>query len=183
MCGRLVQSPASLDPATYGAGGIEAEIAFRFAKEPIPGKDGFTREGITAAIEGIFPTIEVVTSRWTPALRSSRNAMIADLLSNGALVVGAVIRNWRNIALDTLQVELSINDTIVHRSSGGNPQKDLVSLLLMFANHLAQRGLSIKPGQIVTTGSYTGFLTAGPGNIISAKFNQVGAVSVQFQAN
>ncbi|MDE3761443.1 fumarylacetoacetate hydrolase family protein [Sinorhizobium meliloti] len=181
VAGRLVQSPASLARATYGLGGVEAEIAFRFAKEPSPGKQGFEREDIIDAVEGICPVIEVVTSRWSTALKSPRNAMVADLLSNGALVVGDISRQWRGIALDSLEAQLSINETVVHRSRGGNPQSDLIGLLVTFANDLIRRGLSIAPGQIVTTGSYTGFLTASPGDVIAAEFNEFGPISVKFE--
>ncbi|RWB92968.1 MAG: hypothetical protein EOQ56_35995 [Mesorhizobium sp.] len=178
---RLLHSPARISQTTYGLGGVECEIAFRFAKEPVPDKGGFAREQIIEAIDGACAAIEIVDSRWTTAFSTPRNAMIADLLSNGALVVGAVNKNWRDVAFNTLRAHLGINGTTVCQSTGGHPNGDLIGLLTMFANDLWERGLVLRPGEIVTTGSYTGFHTAISGDEIAAEFDGFSPVSVVFR--
>ncbi|RWH78023.1 fumarylacetoacetate hydrolase family protein [Mesorhizobium sp.] len=178
---RLLHSPASISRTTYGLGGVECEIAFRFSREPVRGKGGFAREQIIEAIDGACAAIEIVDSRWTTAFSTPRNAMIADLLSNGALVVGAVNKNWRDIAFDTLRARLGINGTTVCQSTGGHSKGDLIGLLTMFANDLRERGLVLRPGEIVTTGSYTGLHTARSGDEIAAEFDGFSSVSVAFQ--
>ncbi|TIR02432.1 MAG: hypothetical protein E5X37_34240 [Mesorhizobium sp.] len=178
---RLLRNPAFISRATYGLGGVECEIAFRFAREPVPGRDGFAREHIIEAIDGACAAIEVVDSRWATTFSTPRNAMIADLLSNGALVVGTVNRNWRDVAFDTLRARLGINGSTICQSTGGHPDGDLIGLLAMLANDLRKRGLVLGPGQIVTTGSYTGFHTANPGDEIVTEFDGFTSVSVSFQ--
>lgn len=178
---RLLHSPARISQTTYGLGGVECEIAFRFAKEPVPDKGGFARAQIIEAIDGACAAIEIVDSRWTTAFSTPRNAMIADLLSNGALVVGAVNKNWRDVAFNNLRAHLGINGTTVCQSTGGHPNSDLIGLLTMFANDLRERGLVLRPGEIVTTGSYTGFHTARSGDEIAAEFDGFSPVSVAFQ--
>ncbi|ESX84280.1 fumarylacetoacetate hydrolase family protein [Mesorhizobium sp. LNJC405B00] len=177
---RLFQSGVSISPAIYGLGGVECEIAFRFAREPAPGRNGFAREHIIEAIDGAYAAVEVVNSRWASALSTPRNAMIADLLSNGALIIGSVNRNWRDVGFDTLGARLGINGSTVCQNAGGHPDGDLIGLLIMLANHLRQRGLVLRPGEIVTTGSYTGFHTANPGDEIVAEFDGFTPVSVTF---
>ncbi|RWE22632.1 MULTISPECIES: 2-keto-4-pentenoate hydratase [unclassified Mesorhizobium] len=178
---RLLRSPAVISHAMYGIGGVECEIAFRFAREPVPGRDGLAREHIVEALDGACAAIEVVDSRWATAFSTPRNAMIADLLSNGALVVGSVNRNWRDLAFNTLTARLGINGSTVCQSTGGHPDGDLIGLLAMLANDLHKRGFVLRPGQIVTTGSYTGFHTANPGDEIVAEFDGFISVSVTFQ--
>ncbi|WP_352837147.1 fumarylacetoacetate hydrolase family protein [Mesorhizobium sp. M0664] len=178
---RLLWSPASISRTVYGLGGVECEIAFRFAREPVPGRDGFAREHIIDVIDGACAAIEVVDSRWATRFCTPRNAMVADLLSNGALVVGPVNRNWRDVAFDTLKARLDINGSAIYQSTGGHSDGELIGLLVMFANDLWKRGLAIRPGEIVTTGSYTGFHTANSGDEIVAHFDGFTSVSVTFQ--
>ncbi|MER9178302.1 fumarylacetoacetate hydrolase family protein [Mesorhizobium sp. M0955] len=178
---RLLRSSASISRTVYGLGGIECEIAFRLAREPVPGREGFAREDIVDAIDGACAAIEVVDSRWSTTLPTPRNAMIADLLSNGALVVGSVNSNWRDVAFDALRARLSINGGTACQSTGGHPDGDLIGLLVMFANDLRKRGRVLSPGEIVTTGSYTGFHTAKPGDEIVAEFDGFSSVSVTFE--
>ncbi|WP_095204859.1 2-keto-4-pentenoate hydratase [Mesorhizobium carmichaelinearum] len=178
---RLLPSPASIRPAIYGLGGVECEIAFRFAREPVPGREGFRKEHIVEAIDGACSAVEVVDSRWATTFSTPRNAMIADLLSNGALVVGSVNGNWRDVAFGALGARLGINGRTVCQSTGGHPGGDLIGLLVMFANDLRKQGIVLRPGEIVTTGSYTGFHTASPGDVIVAEFDGFSPVSVTFQ--
>ncbi|MER8824145.1 fumarylacetoacetate hydrolase family protein [Mesorhizobium sp. M0991] len=179
---RLQWSPASISPAIFGLGGVECEIAFRFGKEPVPGKNGFAREHIIEAIGGVCAAVEVVDSRWTTTFSTPRNAMIADLLSNGALVVGSVNSNWRDVAFEALRARLVINRITICQGTGGHPDGDLIGLLVMLANDLRKRGLALRPGEFVTTGSYTGFHTANPGDEIVAEFDGFASVSVNFNS-
>ncbi|RWB93530.1 MULTISPECIES: fumarylacetoacetate hydrolase family protein [unclassified Mesorhizobium] len=177
---RLFQSPVSISPAVYGLGGIECEIAFRFGREPVPARDGFASEHIIEAIDGACAAIEVADSRWASKFTIPRNAMIADLLSNGALVLGSLNKNWQDVAFETVPARLGINGNTICQTIGGHPRGDLIGLMVMLANDLGKRGLVIKPGEIVTTGSYTGFHTADPGDEIVAEFDGFTSVSVTF---
>lgn len=179
--GRLLSSPTSIPSAVFGLGGIECEIAFRFAREPVPGKDGFNREHIIEAIDGACAAIEVVDSRWATTFSTPRNATIADLLSNGALIIGPVSSSWRDVAFETLGARLVVNGITICQGMG-NPQGDLIGLLVMFANDLRRRGIGLRPGEIVTTGSYTGFHTANPGDEIVAEFDGFPSVWVTFNS-
>ncbi|MER9274069.1 fumarylacetoacetate hydrolase family protein [Mesorhizobium sp. M0643] len=178
---RLLPSPASICPAIYGLGGVECEIAFRIAREPIPGREGFAKKDIIEAVEGACSAIEVVDSRWATTFSTPRNAMIADLLSNGALVLGALNKNWRDVTFGSLGARLEINGRTVCQSTGGHPDGDLIGLLVNFANDLRKRGVVLRSGDVITTGSYTGFHTAKSGDEIIAEFDGFSSVSVTFE--
>ncbi|MBB6413789.1 2-keto-4-pentenoate hydratase [Mesorhizobium sangaii] len=177
---RLFHSPALISPAVYGLGGVECEIAFHFARQPVPGRDGFVSEHIIEAIDGACAAVEIADSRWASKFSIPRNAMVADLLANGALICGPLNKNWRDKPLDTLQARLGINGETICQTTGGHPRGDLVGLLVLLANDLRTRGIALRPGEIVTTGSYTGFHTANPGDQIVAEFDGFAPVSVTF---
>ncbi|MER9076746.1 fumarylacetoacetate hydrolase family protein [Mesorhizobium sp. M0904] len=179
VASRLFSSPCVLGANLYGRGGIECEIAFRFARAPIGGSS-VTRAGVIDALDGACAAIEVVTSRWGGPLPSSRNAMIADLLANGALVCGPLKANWASTSFASLDVSLRLNGTVMHRATGGHPDSDLVGLLVRFVSDLGNRKIEIQPGTVVTTGSFTGLITAKPGDVVSAEFEGFEPVSVTF---
>ncbi|ESY65874.1 MULTISPECIES: fumarylacetoacetate hydrolase family protein [Mesorhizobium] len=178
---RLFTSPCALPQQLYGRGGVECEIAFRFSRAPTGGYS-FTQTDILDALDGACAAIEVVDSRWGGPSPAPRNAMVADLLANGALVCGAFNEVWQGVPFSTQQVKLRVNGALVHQSAGGHPDSDLIGLLVKFAGDLRCRGIPIEPGTIVTTGSFTGLFTANPGDVISAEFEGFEPVSVTFEA-
>jgi 2-keto-4-pentenoate hydratase len=178
---RLIQSPASLPPFVYGLGGVECEIAFKVARAPIATGHSFNRGDILASLGEACVAVEVLDSRWVTGLTSSRNAMVADLLSNGALVVGGWIDNWHQQDFASLGVALDVNDNIAIERQGGHASGDLVSWVAVLVNHLAERGQSLQPGQVVTTGSFTGVHFAAPGDKMTARVQGFPSLSVTFK--
>jgi 2-keto-4-pentenoate hydratase len=145
---RLIQSPASLPQFVYGFGGVECEIAFKVARAPIATGHSFSRGDILASLGGACVAVEILDSRWVTGLTSSRNAVIADLLSNGALVVGGWIDNWHQRDFASLGVALDVNDRVAIERQGGHASGDLVDWVVVLANHIAECGQTLQPGQV-----------------------------------
>ncbi|TIP18351.1 MAG: hypothetical protein E5X66_15125 [Mesorhizobium sp.] len=177
---RFARSPAILTPAVYGHGGVECEIAFRFSRQPAAGASGISEAAVFDAIDGACAAIEVVDTRWDLPAPIPRNAMVADLLSNGALVVGSFKNDWQSVSFRDLSAQLTINGHTVSHTKGGHSDGNLISLLTMLANDLLTRGEHLKAGDVVTTGSFTGFHTARPGDVVQALFEGFASVSVTF---
>ena len=96
--------------------------------------------------------------------------MLADMLSNGALVVGAPLKAWSNIDFTTIAVEFAVNGKVVVSRRGGLPSGDPLGGVVALANHLARRGTPLLAGQYITTGSYTGVHLASPGDEMVVSF-------------
>ena len=63
-----IQDPARIDASQFFMRVVEAEFAFRMARDLPPGSRPHMREEIADAIEGVIPAIEIVDSRfddWT----------------------------------------------------------------------------------------------------------------------
>lgn len=180
MQGRLLTTPASLPKKIYGLGGVECELAFHFSKQPVHRHSEFTVGAIADAIDGVSAAIEVVNSRWSTALSTPRNAMLADMLSNAALVVGPINHDWKRTQFDRITAELFVNGSSVHRTRGGHADGDHLGAIARLANNLLNREISIQPGAFVTTGSYTGFHIAESGDAIEAHFEGYDSASVAF---
>jgi 2-keto-4-pentenoate hydratase len=177
----LLHSPAALPRAVYGLGGIECEIAFLIGR-PVPERRGalMGRDEVAASIDSACAAVEVLSSRLPDGLSSRRSAMLADMLSNGAIVVGAPLKPWSSIDFTTIAVDLAVNGKVIVNRRGGLPSGDPLGGVVALANHLARRGIPLLPGQYVTTGSYTGVHLASPGDEVVVSFEGFSELGLRF---
>src|SRR5262245_43968857 len=183
--GLLFHNGVSLPQHVHGLGGIECEIAFRIGRL-LPERGGtvpYGRDEIAACLDGACAAVEVLRSRLPKGLDSPRNAMLADMLSNAALVVSDTVAAWRHIDFAAIPIELAINGRAVISRQGGLPSGDPLGAVTALANHLDQRGQGLQPGQFVTTGSYTGVHYANPGDLISVRFHGLPELRFAFDAS
>jgi len=178
---RLIRLPTSLPPSVYGLGGVECEVAFEIARTPIATRGEFSRDEILASMGSAHAAMEVLDSRWTMGLTSPRNAMVADLLANGALVIGEPVDEWRHQNFASLRVALEVNGEVLIEREGGHASGDLIGWVALLANHLAERGQVLRRGQFVTTGSFTGVHFAAPGDEMTIRFQGFPLLTVAFE--
>jgi 2-keto-4-pentenoate hydratase len=172
LASRMHASDARLPAARMPLLGVEAEIAFRLDRD-LPARDtDYTYEEFAAAVTAL-PGIEVVDSRF----RGYPNAPLLDRI---AVVCGAPQPRWREIDLESLAVELSIDGRTIVRHAGGHPTKDPLLPAVALINDLRTRA-GVRAGQILTTGSYTGLNFAMPGQSVIASFAGFDAVRVKFE--
>ncbi len=180
LAGSILASPTRLDPAHYSLRGMEAEIAFRFASGLPPRENEYSRSEVIEAIESAFVAIEVCECRFRDRSVLDPLSKLADNSLNAALVIGAPWNGWPDLAIDRQSVRLSFDDSVVAEKFGGNTSGNLIRLLVWLANHLNRRGQGIQRGQVVTTGSWTGLIPAGPARRIAAEFKDIGISIVAF---
>jgi 2-keto-4-pentenoate hydratase len=171
---RVFDDGARIEAARMPLLGVEAEIAFRFARDLAPGRYSYAEvaDAVTA-----FAAIEIVDSRFStyPDLPiMDRNA---DCVSNGGFVCGPAAAEWRKLDLKEIAVTLTIGGTEIARRNGGHPAVDPLLPAVALVNELPG---GAKAGQIVTTGTYTGLNFAKPGQKVTATFAGFGAVEVSF---
>jgi 2-keto-4-pentenoate hydratase len=177
----LLHSPATLPRVVHGLGGIECEIAFLMGRS-LPERRGalLDRDEVAASIDSACAAVEVLHSRLPDGLKSPRSAMLADMLSNAALVVGAPLDRWSNIDFTTIAVEFAVNGKVVVSRRGGLPSGDPLGGVVALANHLARRGTPLLAGQYITTGSYTGVHLASPGDEVVVSFEGFSELRLRF---
>ena len=179
----ILVSPATLADGAWRARGIETELAVRFDHD-LPERDApYTRAEVEAAIGAVMPAIEVVETRLLEFPSAPALAMLADMGAHGALVLGAAI-DFQPGLLDTtgLAARQWFAEDEVADSVGGNPAIDLGRVLVWLANHCAGRGLGLRQGHVVTTGSCTGMLFAPAGSRVRGVVEGVGACELTFIA-
>ena len=175
----IVEAPARL-PAQFSDRLVEAEIAFRLARDLPPRGAAYTREEVVAAIGSCHPVIEVVQWRiedWRPA---PANLKLADNAGHGGLVVGETVSHWQAIDFTTLGVTQEIEGQ-APKHGIGNPAGDMIRLVVWLANEGAVWAGGLRAGQIVTCGSWTGVTEAAVEAPVVVTFAGLPPVRLTFQ--
>lgn len=177
----LLPSAARLQGPAWVLRGIEVEVAFRVGRDLDIGKQVLAREDLAFAFDAVLPAIEVVETRLANWKDSPALAQLADLQSHGALVLGEA-RELREPGIDlrTTAAQLFQNGRQARSTVGGNPAGDAWRLLAWLASHCAARGLPLRKGQYVTTGSCTGMVFSRPGDAVHGGIDSLGEVRVSF---
>jgi 2-keto-4-pentenoate hydratase len=173
---RIFASGASLPGSAYRMRGLEGEFAFVLGKDLKPRKRPYTRSEVRAAVAEVRPAVELVDSRFLDWLSVSTPCLIADMGCNAALVLGNPIKRWKTTDLTKAAVRMKVDGKVVGEGKGGDALGDPFLALAWLANQQRTRD-GLKAGQVVTTGTCTGFHKAEPAAKVEADFGRLGKVS------
>jgi 2-keto-4-pentenoate hydratase len=170
-------SPACFPARELKMIGIECEIAFRFHTSLPPRPTPYSRDEVLAAAS-LHPTIEVVESRYQDFRSLDRLQVLADNISNGALVYGPAATNWDGTDLAHPPIAVTADGKPFADCTGlraGTP----IELVLAAVTLACARG-GVAAGTVITTGTHTGMVFTEPGVTIVADFGRLGRVEVSF---
>jgi len=177
----LFASGATLSGPQWRWRFVELEAALRLGRDLDPQGRLLSREELAPAFDAVLPTLEVVESRLADGRAAHPMARLADLQSHGALVVGAPSALApRDLDLRALDATLTFDGAEAVQTHGGNPAQDVWRLLAWLALHCAERGMPLRRGQIVTTGSCTGLVAAPLVAQVQGHIAGLGSVSLRF---
>ena len=175
---KLLRSPASVAGASMQMIGVEAEVAFRLAKDLPPRTRPYSERTIAAAVGEVLVTIELCDTRLANWKETSGLWKLADFQNNSALVAGSGTREWQKIDFLKQEVEFRIGARIV-KAKGAHSFGNPLRLLPWLVAHCAKRGLGLHAGDVITTGAWTGLEIAKPGDEVTAKFPGIGEATVR----
>ncbi|MSP05006.1 MAG: hydratase [Acetobacteraceae bacterium] len=186
LAGRLLgehvyQDGATLPWAHNFMGVAEAEFAFRMARDLPPRTTPYTAAEILDAVASLHPAIEVPDSRFTDFARVGAAQLIADNACGHDFVLGpAATADWRGMDLVEQRATARITGGAAHGGIGRNVLGDPRVALTWLVNELSQHGLTLRAGQVVTTGTCAIPLPIAPGAEMIADFGALGRVCTRF---
>jgi 2-keto-4-pentenoate hydratase len=172
----VLASGADIPAARFVKPGVEAEVAF-VMKHDLAGP-GVTAPRALQAVEGAVPALELID------FRHSGKAVGTDVVADGvyakAIVLGGALTPLAGIdlALEGLLYEQS--GTVVATNTAYEVMGNPLNSLAWIANHLGSRGLGLRAGDVVMTGSVSKILSVKAGDTVRATFTRLGSVSVRF---
>jgi 2-keto-4-pentenoate hydratase len=180
IAGRVLESPARIDPGALLMRAAEPEFAYRL-RERLPRSEApFARERVSRAFEAVIPALEIVETRFEDWERIGPLQTVADNALGSHWVGGEPVRDWRPEEIRAQEIVARVNGVEVTRGRGSHVLGDPVNALVWLANDLATRGTELAAGEVVTTGCCTAVVEASPGDTVSADFGRFGRVSVTF---
>ena len=174
--GRLLASPASVHAREFHVIGVEAEIAFRIARDVAHGDD------VGAAIGEALVAIELCDSRLADWREAPALWKLADNQMNWGLVAGTGVARWQQIDFIAQPAELWIGGKQCVAVRGGHPYGSPFRLMPWTLAHLARRAGGLRAGDVITTGSWGGMHFASAGDEVVARFLGIGEARVRVAA-
>lgn len=174
----VLKSPAVLDAARFPPIAIECEFGFALDRNLPPRGAPYGRPEVEAAVSSVSPTIEVVAGYLKEWPRQDVFSVIADNGTDGALIVGKPVADWRGIDLKRLAVTLRVDGEIVRTGQGSNVLGDPMDAFVWLVNARARDGDGLQAGHVHNTGTATGLYWAKPGEDVEADFGPLGTVKL-----
>lgn len=170
----------NLSGLVYRMRGLEGEFTFVMGKNLKPRKKPYTAAEVKAAVLELRPAIEIVDSRFTDWLAVNTPSLIADMGCNAALILGQPVKGWKKIDLKKAVVKMKVDNKVVGSGKGADVMGDPLLALTWLVNLLRERGVVLEAGQVVSTGTCTGFYKAPEKGRVVADFGKLGRVTFSF---
>jgi 2-keto-4-pentenoate hydratase len=186
MAGRILAETVIADGGAASMAGNEMrvgepEFAFRMATDLPPRPSPYTVSEVLDAVDTLHPAIEIPDSRFSDFIGAGAAQIIADNACAHLFVLGpATTSDWRSLDLVEHKPVITLrgNQFIGH---GKNVLGDPRIALAWLANELRQLGVTLRSGEIVTTGTCHPPLPIQSGDVFEADFGVIGKVSVRFE--
>jgi len=181
VCGFLLASGAfasgaEVPCARFAGVVVEAEIAFVMRHDLVG--PGVTPPRALQAVEGALPALELVDFRYTG--QPVATDVIADGVYANAVVLGTALTPVASLDLALEGLVYEMNGAIAATNTAAEVLGGPATSLAWIANHLGGRGLGLRAGDIVMTGSVSALLRPKPGDAIRATYTRLGSVSARF---
>jgi 2-keto-4-pentenoate hydratase len=181
LFGERVFEPGTDVP--FGANSMrvaEAEFAFRMATDLPPRREPYTVDEALAAVATLHPAIEIPDSRYDDFTIVGAAQLIADDACAHYFVLGpATTEDWRRMDLVEHPVLGIVADRETRAGKGGNVLGDPRLALAWLVNELSGIGVTLRAGEVVTTGTCIVPLPIAPGDRVRADFGVLGGVELQ----
>jgi 2-keto-4-pentenoate hydratase len=185
LSGQVFESGTTVPSAGNRMRVAEPEFAFAMAQDLPPQTAPYTQQQVMAAVASLHPALEVPDSRLEPFTAAGEAQLLADNACARHFVLGPAAPDvWRDLDLSNYPVHARVEHEnrlkYTREGTGGNVLGDPRIALTWLANQLSSLGITLKKGQVVTTGTCMVPLELQPGDSASADFGPLGRVEMIF---
>jgi len=174
---------AQIDVSKFCDPRIEVELAF-VLKDRLEGEN-VTIFDVLNATDYVVPTLEIIdarTHRKDPETGYTRKVMdtVADNAGNAAIIIGG--RPIKPLEMDLrwcggiLNINGVVEETGLAAAVLNHPANGICWVAKRFAPH----GVSLEPGEIILSGSFTAPVPVKAGDTVNADYGTLGTISCHF---
>jgi 2-keto-4-pentenoate hydratase len=169
----------------------EAEFAFRMAADLPSRATCYAAEEVLTRVATLHPAIEIPDSRYVDFTAVGAAQLVADNACAHEFVLGPPAPDtWQSIDLAAHRVVGIVRrgaglagapvGDVEREGLGANVLGDPRDALAWLVNELSAQNVTLRAGQVVTTGTCLVPLPVGPGDRVTCDFGELGAVCVSF---
>jgi 2-keto-4-pentenoate hydratase len=154
--------------------GFETELCVRLGGS-LEGE--VTLGQVRAAIDVIHPSFEIIETRGDPV--NQMELVVADNGQQRSVIIGTPVPLAPHVDLAQVEARVSLNDREVATGLGSAVLGNPLNSIQWLAGKIAEFGRSLRPGDIVMTGSFVRQFPLHPGDVAVAEFSGIGRVEVR----
>ncbi|MDO6446952.1 hydratase [Colwellia sp. 1_MG-2023] len=159
---------------------VEPEVCF-VLNQDLPVKTGdYSEAEIIEAIGSAHMALELMQSRFSEDAEQSFYESLADCMLNQGVFVGPEIDKKTAIALKKIKINVTQGDEL-RKLDGVHPNDRAIDGLIWLVNYMNSRGLSLKAGAAIITGSFKGIVNMAFDIETSIEYEGIGEYSVTFK--
>ncbi|UJF21213.1 hypothetical protein [Shewanella sp. OMA3-2] len=169
--------PNRKDDAAVGL--IEPEVAFVLGQD-FEANQAYSIEQIDKGISAAHMALELIQGRFSADYSASYFEKLADGLSNQGLYLGPEIN--KSLAYQACKIDITIShQDEVRLFAGVHPCETPQSPVYWLINYLTSKGVSLKKGQAIITGSYCGVIKVPLDTLVKFQYQGLGEMLLQFE--
>lgn len=159
----------------------EVEFVFAMGADLRPRETPYALAEVLAGVEALHLGIEVPDSRYLVFEKAGEEQIIADNACADQFVLGPqVSADWRSMDLAAHAVRGTSSRGLVHEGRGANVLGGPLTALTWLANELSGLGITLRRGQIVTTGTACVPVPIAAGDTVTGDYGTFGSLAVSF---
>ena len=171
----LVDTGQPLHVEQYIQPRCEPEIAFLLGKD-LEGPH-VSAAHVLDATSLVLGAIDILDSRFA-GYSFKHPDVVADNASCAGFTIGGIGLDPKGIDLRLVSVSLEHNGRRMHTASGAAVLGHPAASVAWMVRALAKRGMGLRAGQIVLSGSLTEAVAVKPGDVVTARFSHLGTIEL-----
>lgn len=184
---RLFASPARVPLALTPSLRIEPEISFRLTKD-LPSRERHYRADEVADSLVACASLEIIDTRFDTSRRTIRQMIddrrgrlegMADHNTTGAYITAQGRADWQDFDFTAMRVVMRTPSLVLVDRIGGHAFADPFLPCVVLANAM-RRGRGLRAGELLVTGSFSGFFEVEPDVPVTAEFEGFGVAQATF---
>jgi 2-keto-4-pentenoate hydratase len=173
---RIFEGRKELNYSDFLEPRLEPEIVFVLKKD-INGSDCDAQK-VADAIDYSVAAIEIVDSRTVPSGKTM-NDIIADEGSFGACLPNTARKSLQSIDLNAESVDIFVNGSFRETGKFLEVMNGPINSVVWLAERLAERGHSLKAGDIILSGSCIAPLALNKADSVELRYSSLGNVTLK----
>ena len=162
-----------------GYAAAEAEFALQVGAH-FPVDTAFATVGeLLPHVGAVHAAVELAGSPLSTLSSLGPGAVISDFGNNTGLIIGPELPDFFERALDDWPSESDVNGVLAGSGSAARIPGGPLAALHFLANSLVERGMTLRPGDWVSTGASTGIHVLAIGDTVAVRFDGKPAISLR----